>query len=63
MVKFKMKMPYYDSEIAIGNMNVLTGECMFFHENGNYWGYKKYNMEETTRLIFLEKPTNKYILT
>ena len=29
-------------------MNVITGECMFFHENGNYWSYKKYNIEETS---------------
>lgn len=35
MVKFKIEMPYYDSEIAIEHMNIRTGECMFFHQNGN----------------------------
>jgi len=50
-VKFKSKMPYYDSEIAIGHMNVLTSECMFFHQNGKYWSYKKYKIEEIPSLI------------
>jgi hypothetical protein len=51
MVKFKMKMSYYDSEIAIGYINIYTGECFFSHKNGKYWGYKKYNMKETTRML------------
>jgi len=51
MVKFKTKMPYYDSEIATGHMNVITGECVFFHEDGKYWTYKKYTMEDTTQLL------------
>ena len=33
-------MPYYDSEIAPGHMNLITGECVLFHENGKYWTYK-----------------------
>lgn len=47
MVKFKTKMPYYNSEIATDHMNVITGECVFFHENGKYQTYKKYTMEKT----------------
>ena len=31
MVKFKTKMPYYDSEIATGHMNLITGDCAFYH--------------------------------
>lgn len=42
MVKFKTKMPYYNLEIATGHMNVITGECAYYHENRKYWTYKKY---------------------
>jgi hypothetical protein len=31
-------------------MNVTTGECAFYHENGKYWTYKKYTMEQTLDL-------------
>ena len=28
-------MPYFDSEIAVGHMNVKTGKCIFFYETGS----------------------------
>ena len=49
--KLKIKMPYYDTEIATAHLDIYTGECFFFHGNGKYWGYKKYNRREVTRLI------------
>jgi len=51
MVKFKTKMPYYDSEMVSGHMNLLTGECVFFHETGKDWSYKKYSIRETRHLL------------
>jgi hypothetical protein len=60
MVKFKTKMPYYDSEIATGHMNLITGECVFFHENGKYWTYKKYTMEQTLELLADVSPSLKW---
>jgi len=51
MVKFKTKMPYFDSEMAVGHLNLLTGECAFFHENGKYWTYKKYPSSEIPDLL------------
>jgi hypothetical protein len=42
-VKFKAPMPYRDDQIAVGYLDVVTGDCVFFHENGKFWGYKKYN--------------------
>ena len=44
-------MPYYDTEIAVGHMNILTGDCVFYHENGKYWTYKKYPPEDIPGLI------------
>lgn len=60
MVKFKTKMPYYDSEIATGHMNLITGECGFFHENGKYWTYKKYSVEDTLVLLADVSPSLKW---
>lgn len=51
MVKFKIRMPYFDSEMAVGHMNLVTGECVFFHENGKYWTYKKYLSSEIPALL------------
>lgn len=60
MIKFKTKMPYYDLEIATGHMNLITGECVFFHENGKYWTYKKYTREETLELVADAHPSLKW---
>lgn len=51
MVKFKAKIPYYKSQIATGYINIRTGECLFFHENGNYWTSKKYTPKAALKLI------------
>jgi hypothetical protein len=48
MIKFKRKMPYHDKKIAVGNM---TRGCVFHHENGKYWSYKKYLPENIPGLI------------
>lgn len=50
-VKFKKKMPYFDSEIAIGHMDIITGDCFFYHENGKFWTYKKYSNREIPDLL------------
>ena len=36
---------YFDSEQAIGHINIKTGECVFFHKNEKYWSYKKYTRQ------------------
>ena len=59
MIKFKTKMPYYDTETAIGHMNILTGDCVFFHENGKYWTYTKYKKEDILPLIAEVQPSLK----
>ena len=51
MVKFEIPMPYFDTQSAIGHMNIVTGECAFFHQDGKYWTYKKYEREEVLKLI------------
>jgi hypothetical protein len=51
MVKIEIPMPYFDTQLAIGHMNLTTGECVFFHKNGNYWTYKKYKRKEVLQLI------------
>jgi len=37
--------------MAVGHLNLLTGECAFFHENGKYWTYKKYPSSEIPDLL------------
>ena len=50
-VKFETKMPYYDSEIAIGHMDIITGDCFYYHKNGKFWTYKKYSKKEIPDLL------------
>ena len=50
-IKFKTKMPYFDSETAIAYMNIITGDCFFYHENGVFWGYKKYSEKQIPSLL------------
>jgi len=59
MVKFKTKMPYYDSEIVIGHVNLTRGECVFFYENGKYWTYKKYIIKKILELLANVSPSLK----
>ena len=41
MVKIELPMPYYDTELAVGHLDMTTGDCAFFHQDGKYWSYKK----------------------
>jgi len=50
-VKFEKKMPYFDSEIAIAHMDIITGDCFFYHKNGKFWTYKKYPRSEIPNLL------------
>lgn len=51
MVKFKTVSPYYDREMATYHMDVITGDYVLFHENGEYWTYKKYTKKQIPDLI------------
>ena len=31
MVKTELPMPYYDTEQAVGHLDMNTGDCAFFH--------------------------------
>lgn len=44
-------MPYYDTEQAVGYLDMIPGDCFFFHKNGKYWSYKKYTRVERINLI------------
>lgn len=35
----------------MGHLDMTTGDCAFFHQNGKYWGYKKYTPDEVKNLI------------
>jgi hypothetical protein len=50
-VKFETKMPYFDSQTAIGHMDIITGDCFFYHKNGKFWTYKKYSKKEIPDLL------------
>ena len=56
-VKFKTNMPYFDSETAVGYMNIPTGDCFYQHKNAIFWGYNKYSQAETfsQEYFFLKK--------
>ena len=41
MVKIELPMPYYDTEQAVGHLDMTTGDCVFFHQNGKM--RKKYS--------------------
>ena len=51
MIKIELPMPYFDTELAVGHLNMITGDCFFFHKNGKYWGYKKYTQDEVRNLL------------
>lgn len=51
MAKIKMAMPYFDSQKTIGYLDTEKGDCFFFHENGEFWSYKKYETDELPMLI------------
>lgn len=51
MVKIEVPMPYYETKKAIGYLDMVSGDCVFFHENGKYWGYKIYNSDELQILL------------
>lgn len=44
-------MPYFDSQTAIGHMDIITGDCVFYHKNGKFWTYKKYPKREIPNLL------------
>lgn len=51
MVKIKLPMPYYDTELPVGHLDVTTGDCAFFHQGSKYWSYKKYTPDEVKNLF------------
>lgn len=61
MVQFTLPMPYYDTQKAICYMNRKTGETVMYHENGRFWGYKRYppkKLAEAKRSGTLVKASN-----
>jgi hypothetical protein len=46
MARFIAPPPYYDTEQAIQYLNEITGDCYYFHLNGKFWGYIKYEPEQ-----------------
>jgi hypothetical protein len=51
MIKVELPMPYYDTEQAVGHLDMSTGDCAFFHQNGKYWSYKQYTPDEVKNLL------------
>jgi len=60
MGKFEIPMPYYDSEMAIGYLDVTTVDCAFFHKDVKYWSYKKYRRRDILKLIADAQPSFKW---
>jgi len=54
------RMPYYKREAAIGYMDIETGECVFFHKNGDYWSYTKYDKKDDIVSLLAESDSVKY---
>ena len=50
-IELPIPMPYYDTEQAVGHLDMTTGDCVFFHQNGKYWSYKKYTPEEVKNVL------------
>ena len=51
-VKLQLDFPFDDREKATAYLDVNTGDCAFYHqEGGKYWTYVKYNDDEVLSLI------------
>ena len=51
MIKIELPMPSYDTEQAVGHLDLTTGDCVFFHQNGKFWVYKKYTERQRKNVI------------
>ena len=51
MRKIELPMPHYDTEQAVGHMDMITGDCAFFHKKGKYWSYAKYSKDEVLDIL------------
>lgn len=36
MLNIELPMPYYDTEQAVGHLDMNTGDCVFFHQNEKF---------------------------
>ena len=51
-VKLQLDMPFYDTEKATAYMDINTGDCAFYHEDGGkYWSYVKYDKNEVLNIL------------
>lgn len=52
-IKFERPMPYYDTEMETGYLDIPTGDCFFYHKNerGKFWSYKKYSPKEVADIV------------
>lgn len=52
MVKFEAPMPSYDTELAIGYLDMTTGDCFLFHKsNRKFWSYRNYNLRDRQDVV------------
>ena len=46
-----MPMPYFPSQNTIAYLDRITGECLYFHENGNLWSADHYSSLGIAKLL------------
>nr|WPV72682.1 hypothetical protein orf164 [Navicula sp.] len=51
LVRFQMKMPFFDTKTAIAHMDLLTGHWIFYRTNGKYWRYRRYGFIQRFDLV------------
>lgn len=50
-ITLKMPMPYFPSQNTIAYLDRITGECVYFHENGNLWSADRYSSLRINQLL------------
>ena len=51
MVKFEIPMFYFPSQNTIAYLDKITGECVYFHENGSLWSANRSSSLGVSKLL------------
>ena len=46
-----MPMPFYKNQNTIAYLDKITGECIYFHENGDLWSANRYSSLGVDKLL------------
>lgn len=50
-ITLKMPMPYFPSQNTLAYLDKITGECIYFHENGSLWSADRYSSLGVSKLL------------